>query len=222
MLPVTISRTFHTLSQPYFLRLLMLSIGVTLGCFLLLSFAAGMVFQHVSLFQDTWLDRLADVAGTLMVMAAGWFLFPIVVPLIAIVFQEQVANQIDREEYGFTPESSLPLGPELVHGLKLSLLALGLNLACLPLYFTVILFPVAYYSLNGYLLGREFFEMIAAREKGRPAATALRKRYATRVFTGGVLIVLMSTLPLINLIAPFAGIALMTHLYRATSESAPL
>ncbi len=219
MLHHAIQRTLITMAKPYFLRLMMLCAGITLAGFLALSIFVGIALSQISLFQWGWLDTLADVTGTLFTVVAAWFLFPIVVSLIATVFQEQVANVIDRQEYGEAPSQSLPFLPELLHGLRLAGLALGLNLLALPLYLTVVLFPFVYYPLNGYLLGREFFEMVAARYVGRAEATALRKRHRAKAFLGGLLIVLMATLPGINMIAPFAGIALMAHVYRGMAKN---
>lgn len=213
MFAKALSRTLHTLTQPYFLRLLALCAGITLMAFLGLVLLVGVTLSQLSLFQTGWVDTVADVAGTLAAVGMGWLLFPVILPLIAVLFQEQIATIVDREEYQAEPETALPFLPELMYGLKTGLMALALNLLCLPLYFTVVLFPFVYFSLNGYLLGKEFFEMAAARHMGREAAVKLRKRYGTVVFLCGAAIVLMSTIPAVNLIAPFTGIALMGHLY---------
>lgn len=217
MYHAVLKRTLETLSQPYFLRMILLSASITLVGFALLAFTVGYSLAHVSLFQLEWLDQLFDIAGTLLAVLASWFLFPLLMPLLASFFQEEVADKIDRMEYQQTPPNRLPFWPEFRHAIRAGLLAVGLNLLCLPLYFTVIFFPFVYYGLNGYLLGREFFEMTAARYLGRAEARILRRRFSRRITIYGVGIVLLSMVPVLNLIAPFAGIALMVHLYHAIS-----
>lgn len=219
MLSLALQRTIHTFSQPYFLRMILLCAGITLSSFLAFTLFTGIVLTRISLFETAWLDTLVDITGTFLTAVASWFLFPIVVTLIAAIFQEQVANVIDREEYADAPVEALPFWPELAHGGKMAAIALCLNLLCLPLYLTFVLFPFVYYSLNGYLLGREFFEMVAARYVGRAEAAALRRRHRIKALFGGMLIVLMSTLPFVNFVAPFAGIALMAHLYRSVARA---
>ena len=59
-----------------------------------------------------------------------------------------------------------PAGPEDPGGLRLGVAAVALNLLALPLYLVPGLNIPVYLLLNGYLLGREYVEMV------RPAALA--------------------------------------------------
>jgi hypothetical protein len=74
-------------------------------------------------------------------------------------------------------------------GLPLCLSVPGINL-------------VLFLALNGYLLGRGYFEVVALRRLDAAAATALRHRHGGRVFLGGVATTGMSALPLVILVAP--------------------
>ena len=130
------------------------------------------------------------------------------------MFLEQIAGRIERREYGIANAPLLAFWPEVAAGLKFAGLALILNLMALPLYFVAPLFPFVYYSLNSYLLGREFFETVAGRHVGRRAANAFRKQNRTLVLMAGLIIALGATFPLAGLFAPFASVALMVHLYQ--------
>ncbi|MBY0354533.1 MAG: EI24 domain-containing protein [Rickettsiales bacterium] len=209
----SVHSTFNTLSKPYFLKIICLSVAVTLLALLLLVFIMAFVINQIAFFHMEWLDDLLIYAGTALSFAMSWFLFPIFMPLIALLFQENIANRIDEKEYASAPPSSLPLGAELCHAFRASLRALLLNILCLPLYLTGVLFPLVYYSLNGYLLGREFFELTAARYEGRRGAAALRRQHRLHIFIVGCTIMLLSTLPAINLLAPFIGTVWMVHVY---------
>jgi len=69
----------------------------------------------------------------------------------------------------------------------------------------------AFYSVNGYLLGREYFELVAQRRMEPAAATILRRRYRWRVLAAGVLIAILVSVPIVNLLVPVLGTAFMVH-----------
>ncbi len=106
--------------------------------------------------------------------------------------------------------------------MRLSGLSLALNLLALPLY---LLLPginlFLFLALNGYLLGREYFDVVALRRLDAAAAKAMRNRSGGRVFVGGVLIAGLFALPLINLIAPVVATAFMLHVFEALPRVEP-
>jgi uncharacterized protein involved in cysteine biosynthesis len=74
-------------------------------------------------------------------------------------------------------------------GLRLMLLSIALNLLALPIYALVPGINLfVFLGLNGYLFGREYFEVVALRRLDIDAARAMRHRYGGRVFLGGVVI----------------------------------
>ena len=90
----------------------------------------------------------------------------------------------------------------------------GLNALALIVYFIVgPLAPLMFWALNGYLLGREYFQMVAMRRLGRVAARDLRRRNSGQVWLAGILMTVPLTVPLLNLIIPVLGAATFTHLF---------
>mgnify|MGYP006433068489 FL=1 len=83
----------------------------------------------------------------------------------------------------------------------------------LPLLLAGPLFPFVFYSVNGYLLGREYFELVALRRLGPAEATALRKRNGFKLFMTGALIAFLLTVPVVNLLAPIIATGMMVHLF---------
>ena len=67
--------------------------------------------------------------------------------------------------------------------------------------------------MNGYLLSREYFELVALRRIGPVEARALRKAHRGRLFVAGVIITLLLTVPGVNLLAPVVATAAMVHLF---------
>jgi len=70
-----------------------------------------------------------------------------------------------------------------------------------------------FYALNGYLLGREYFELAASRRIDPVSARNLRKRHRILVYFAGVVIAFLFSIPFVNLIAPLLGAAWMVHLF---------
>ena len=79
---------------------------------------------------------------------------------------------------------------------------------------------IAFYVGNGYLLGREYFEMVAMRHL--PAAEARRLRKANRgsVLLCGVVIAGLASVPILNLLTPLFATAFMVHVYKGLARRA--
>ena len=98
------------------------------------------------------------------------------------------------------------------------------NLLILPLSFVPfanILYPAFYLLINGVLLGREFWEVVAPRRMSFEAAHALRRRHRFKVFVSGVVIALLFLIPVLNLIAPVIATAFMVHVHRRIVGAQP-
>ena len=84
----------------------------------------------------------------------------------------------------------------------------------LPIYFFLpVINLLVFYALNGYLLGREYFELVALRRLDGSSAQVLRKSYQGTIFLSGAVIAFLTTVPLLNLAAPVVATAFMVHLF---------
>jgi CysZ protein len=105
---------------------------------------------------------------------------------------------------------------------RLMAITLLLNLLALPVY---ILMPgvnfFVFLGLNGYLFGREYFEVVALRRLDPIAARVARRRVAGRVFIAGVVIAGLFAIPLVNLVAAVIATAFMVHLLAQTRTADP-
>ncbi len=72
----------------------------------------------------------------------------------------------------------------------------------------------AFFLVNGYLLGREFFEFAAMRFRSEADAKALRSKHAGTVFLAGLVIAAFLAVPLLNLLTPLFAAAMMVHLHK--------
>ena len=67
--------------------------------------------------------------------------------------------------------------------------------------------------INGYLVGREFFELIAFRRMDQAAMREARRAHGGKIFSGGFLLAMMMSVPLLNLVMPVVSAAYFTHFF---------
>ncbi len=191
---------------------------VLLACLWLGAWALlGLV--HVSRFP--WLDTPIEILGNIAALVIAWMVFPAMSMLVLSLFLDRVVGVFERAHYpGLPPARAAGLGEAIASGLRLALLGLVLNLAVLPLY---IFLPgvnlVVFYALNGYLVGREYFEAIALRRLEPRDARAAWHRNRVRLILAGAMIAFLLSVPLVNLAAPLVGAAFMLHLFEALRRS---
>ena len=119
------------------------------------------------------------------------------------------------------PRSRLPQAPgqsilsSTVSTAKLVVVALALNMLVLPLYLLPGLNVFVFYGLNGYLLGREYFELVALRRLEPRTARDVYRKSRWRVLVGGVLITLLLSIPIVNWLMPMIATAFMVHEFDA-------
>lgn len=160
-----------------------------------------------------WLAGLAFI-GTMLV--ATFLLFPAVVTMVFGLFLDQVAEVVERRHY---PDLGVarkqPMLEILASTAKFAAIVILLNLLVLPLYLLLMFIPGAnlllYYLLNGYLIGREFFELAAFRRMEPGEAHRLRRAWRGKIMLAGVMLTFLMTVPVANLLAPVLGAAFMVH-----------
>src|SRR3546814_18922147 len=79
-----------------------------------------------------------------------------------------------------------------------------------------------FYLLNGYLLGREYFEMVAVRRLDLAGAKRLRRDFRGRVVLAGAVIAFLLTIPLVNLVTPMIATAFMLHVFEGLRRTPTL
>ena len=80
--------------------------------------------------------------------------------------------------------------------------------------------PVIFWLVNGFLLGREYFQLVAARRIGRERAAELGRRYFWRVWATGTAMAIPLSVPVLNLVVPILGVAVFTHQYHRLAGDA--
>ncbi|MCI5049439.1 MAG: EI24 domain-containing protein [Rickettsiales bacterium] len=179
----------------------------------LLFFGVYWLIEDINLF-GTW-DWVADIGFTFFAGAFVIFIFPILLPIIISFFDTAIAESIERDEYPGIPTPEPPFWPTIMQDVRFTIKAVFLNALCLPIYLIPGINLMVYYLLNGYLLGTEFFNVVAGRHVHPDEADRMRKERRTSILFCGFSIAVGATIPFINLITPIWGVALMVHLFHS-------
>jgi CysZ protein len=161
------------------------------------------------------LDEVIDwLSGAFVIVALVLLLMP-VSALFAGLFLEEVAAAVEERHYpGDAPGRDQPFVQGLWIALKFTGILIVLNIIVLPLYFIPVVNIFVYWGLNGYLLGREYFELVALRHHLPDDVRDLRRSRHIRVFAGGVATAALASIPILNLLTPFFATSLMVHVHK--------
>ncbi|KQN34220.1 hypothetical protein ASG37_06310 [Sphingomonas sp. Leaf407] len=203
-----------------FLKVLAKSLTVTL--ILLLGVGAAMAWGAHWVARDGFAlgdgaGALAAVAATLAAVALAWLLFRIVAIAVVGVFADDVVEAVEARHYPEALASArpVPFARSAMMGVRSGLRTLGVNLLCAPLYLlllpTGIGTPIALLVVNGWLLGRDLFDMVAVRHLTRAELRTERKATRTRRFILGLAGTGLLMIPFVNFVAPLVGAAMATH-----------
>ncbi|MEM8537085.1 MAG: EI24 domain-containing protein, partial [Pseudomonadota bacterium] len=133
---------------------------------------------------------------------------------------DEVADAVERKHYAHLPRVA---AVGFWDGLRDTVNFLGVLIAANVLAFVLYaLFPFAalfiFFALNGFLLGREYFQVVAMRRVGRAQAKELRTKHRGTIWLAGCLMAVPLAVPLLNLIIPILGAATFTHIYHSLNQ----
>lgn len=207
-----LARAVAQLGDPAFRRPLVFGLAGAMAVFAGLWLGIGLLLARTRLFENPWLDSTLDALGGLATVVLTFLLYPAIVAAIMGLFLDEAIAAVETRHYPGSPAPRrVGLGEQLGLGARLILKALVLNLLALPIYLVPILNLVVFYTLNGYLLGREYFEMVAQRRLDPSALRLLWRERRSGLLLFGAVIAFISTIPLVNLVAPLVAAAAMTH-----------
>lgn len=227
MILTDISRALSQTGDPRFRRVLFLGLGLTLG--LLFGFYIVTVWLVGWLVPDTltlpfvgevgFLDDLAQGGSLLLAIGLSAFLMIPVASAFTGMFLDRVADAVEDKHYPqLPPARPMPILTTITDSLQFLGVLILANLVGLVFYLLLLvilppLAPLTFYALNGFLLGREYFQLVAIRRVGLGEARALRRRFRGPIWMLGVVMAVPLTVPILNLVVPIIGAASFTHLY---------
>lgn len=174
---------------------------------------------------DTLIQRVVpmipDGTGWLAnVSMAGEFVASLAVAVLAVALSPAISMVVGGILFDFAAERvekkigapkarQVKLSEGIGNGIRIAIPALFLNLIVIPLYFIPVVNAVVFYTLNGFLMGREYSTITAARHMSYAEAVALRKRNGASVFFVGL------ACSVIPFFAPLVGASAMTRLVQS-------
>lgn len=212
-------KAFGDLFSPDFRSVLLKALGLTVALFIAVLIVTEVLIGSFSHFSWPWADRLVEIGTGLALLVAFFFLMSPVTAAFAGLFLDQIAEKVEERHYPWDPRGTpLPAGRALVMAIQFFIVILIVNLAVLPM----VLFGVGAFVLvaaNAYLLGREYFEMVAMRHMPVAEAKQLRRENSPFIFVAALLPALLSLVPLLNLAVPLFSTAYFTHLFKSVQAS---
>lgn len=220
-----IARAVGQLDDPRFTRVLLKGIGLTIaglaGLAWLLAFLVGWALPDTVtlpwLGEIDFLDDAAGwaTAGTVLVLSV--FLMVPVAALVVGFFLDDIATAVEDRHYPHLPPvRALPFSAQVLDGLKFLGVIVAVNLLAFIAYLALPpLAPFIFWAVNGYLIGREYFQLVAMRRLGPAGAADMRRKHRARVWVTGTLMAVPLTVPVVNLLVPVLGVAVFTHQYHA-------
>jgi CysZ protein len=161
------------------------------------------------------------LGGIIAAIALAFGMALLIAPATAVIaglFLDDVAEVVERTDYPADPAGrAMPALRSLVLAIKFFGVVILGNIVALLLLLVPGVNIAAFFIVNGYLLGREFFEFAAMRFRPEDEARALRRQYAGTVFLAGLVIAAVLAVPLLNLVTPLFAAAMMVHLHKAIS-----
>jgi uncharacterized protein involved in cysteine biosynthesis len=207
------------LTDSAFQRVIWTGVGVSALFFGLLWVSIWYILATTMVFESWWLgwlEILVDWLGGIAVILITWLLFPAVASLVIGLLLDIIVNAVEKKHYpDFPPATGSSLSSTLIISIKLLVTMVIVNMGLLIFLLIPPVFPFVFFAANGYILGREYFELVALRRVQPQEAKRLRKENKREILISGLVIALLLTVPVVNLLAPVIGVAVMVHLFAA-------
>jgi len=158
---------------------------------------------------------MLSIAASLGIITGAVLLMPAVTAFVGSFFVDEIAEHVEREHYPAEPIGTpLSLGRAMVEGGRTAFFAALVYLVALPFVLFGGLGVLIFFLATAYLLGREYFELVAMRFRAPDDAKALRRAHRGTVMLAGAIIAAFVSIPILNFATPLFATALMVHVYK--------
>jgi len=219
-----IARALAQMRDPRFLGVVVRAVLLTLAG--LAAITVGVVAGLGWLLPDTisvpWLGPVGFVDDVVSWTAVAVMLVLSVV-MMAVVgfFLDDIAAAVEQKHYPQLPAArSLPLAEQVGDALRFFGLVVAVNVLALIAYVLLPpLAPLIFWAVNGLLLGREYFQLVALRRAAPAEAVALRRANRGRIWMAGTAMAVPLSVPFLNLLVPVLGVAVFTHQFQRITDA---
>lgn len=213
------------LSDGRFLLVFLKALGLTLALFVGVAMIAAWLVGFIPTDLGEWwligqvtlpLAGLQGLAFGAVILASPFLMIPVAALFVGL-FLDDIAAAVEARHYpGLGDARSAGVAEAIGAALRFTGVVIAANLvALIPYLILLIVFApfawLAALALNGYLLGREYFETAAARHLPAREAEGLRRRHWARTWLAGLCMAAPLSIPIMNLLVPVLGVATITH-----------
>jgi CysZ protein len=156
-----------------------------------------------------YVSQGGELLASIVVVVLAIALSPAISMVVGGVLFFDIAVDRVEKKIGAPKGRLVPVHQALWNNVRIALPALVLNLFAIPLYFIPVVNAIVFWSLNGFLMGREYATVVAARHMSYADAVKLRKRNGAAVFLVGL------ACSFIPFFAPLVGASAMTRLVQS-------
>jgi CysZ protein len=219
MIGQALNRTWQQLLHPKFRSVFFTGVLVAMATLGGLLYLLNIYWPQDFSFGYSWLEWLDEAGFWAVAMVGSYVLFPAISTTVMGFLTDKIALAVEEEYYPHRIGGRKVPALEVVLGsLKLMVLVIIINLIALIPYILLLVTTgtgtfLLFVAVNGFLLGREYFEMVAIRHMNAREVRRFRKRHSGRIFIGGAMIAVLFAIPFVNILAPIVGTAMMTHIY---------
>lgn len=173
---------------------------------------------HITFFDAHWADLGSAVGVVVAVIVLPGLFFPALATGVMGLWLDRVADAVEARHYPLSgPIRRQGWGEILSGSLRFMGAMIVANLVALPFYLLLLLTGfgfVLFYLVNGYLMAREFYDMVALRHLDPAQARLVFRQHLLRLWLAGAGIAFLFSIPGLNLIGPVVAVAWMTHLFQ--------
>ncbi len=205
--------------SPALRTILWKALGLTLLLFIAVLIGVEILISVLVALPWPWAETLVAIGGGLVLAVAFFFLMAPVMAIFAGLFLDDVATRVETAHYpADRPGVPLVGTRAMVMSLQFAFIVLAVNLAVLPLVFTG-LGAIALVAANAYLLGREYFEMVAMRHMEVEDARLVRRLNTPRIFMAGLIPAALALIPVVNIVVPLFAVSYFVHIFKQVMAS---
>jgi CysZ protein len=212
---VALFKALHQLTDPRLRAVVAFGVFAAMLTYVVLIGLAWWGLAHSHWFGAHWIDASSRVVVGLLALVLPLPFFPAVATTVMSARLEAVAEAVEDRHYR---GQEWPRPQRWTEILATTLRFLGVtvvvNLLALPLYALLMFTGLAVVLaavVNGYLLGREYYELVALRHLAPESSRLLFRNSLGRIWLAGIVIALLFAVPVVNLVAPVVATAFMLH-----------
>lgn len=201
-------------------RVFIKSMAVTLAVFAVLGVATWWgVRALIARWSPESAGGFAAAATVVILGLALWLLFRAIAVAVIGVFADEVVEAVEARHYpaALATARPVPFARSAAMGLGSAGRVVAVNALLSPLYLLLLATGIgtaaAFLLVNGWLLGRDLGDMVAARYFDRAGLIQWRRRTHGRRFLLGLADAVLFLVPVVAFVAPVLGAAMATHMF---------